>query len=352
MYPALAVLQALKNKQVDVLWVGGAGGMEAELVRREGIAYQSIPAAGVHGVGPLRLPGNALKLGRGLFAARRILRAYRPDALFFTGGYVAVPVAMAGRQIPTLVYVPDIEPGLAIKGISRYANTIAVTAEASRQYFTDTQAEILVTGYPVRQSLLSWTREEALEALGLQADEPVLFFFGGSRGARSINRAVLHHLDGLLTLGQVIHITGSLDWEYVQEEHRRLSPELAARYRIFPYLHERMGAALRAADLVIARAGASTLGEFPAFGVPAILVPYPHAWRYQKVNADYLASQGAAILLEDADLWGKLLLTVQALFEHPGRLQAMREVMQGLYRAEAAEKIGAALLALGERKSG
>ncbi len=347
----MAVLQALKNKSVDVLWVGGEGGMEADLVRREGIAYQAIPAAGLHGVGPLRLPGNALKLGRGLFVARRILRAYRPDVLFFTGGYVAVPVAMAGRNIPTLVYVPDIEPGLALKGISRYAEVIAVTAEASRQYFTETKAEVLVSGYPVRESLLAWTREDALEALNLRADEPVLLFFGGSKGARSINRALLHHLDGLLTLGQVVHITGRLDWEYVQEEHHRLPASMASRYHIFPYLHERMGAALRAADLVVARAGASTLGEFPAFGVPAILVPYPHAWRYQKVNADYLASEGAAILLEDADLWGKLLLTVQALFEHPERLQAMREVMHSLHRPAAARQIGQALLTLGERKT-
>ncbi len=324
--------------------------MEADLVRRERIAYQAIPAAGVHGVGPLRLPGNVLKLGRGLFAARQILRAYQPDALFFTGGYVAVPVAMAGRAIPALVYVPDIEPGLAIKGIARYARRIAVTAEASRQYFRDLEAEVLVTGYPVRASLLAWTKEKALEVLGLRADEPILLFFGGSKGARSINRAVLHHLDGLLTLGQVVHITGTLDWEYVQEEHRRLPATLAERYRIFPYLHERMGAALRAADLVVARAGASTLGEFPAFGVPAILVPYPHAWRYQKVNADYLASHGAAILLEDADLWGKLLLTVQALFEHPERLYAMREAMQALHQPQAAEKIGAALLQLGQGK--
>lgn len=347
MYPAISVLQALKNERVDVLWVGGEGGMEADLVRREGIAYQAIPAAGVHGVGFWRLPGNILALGRGVLAARRILQAYRPDVLFFTGGYVAFPVAVAGRSIPSLVYVPDIEPGLAIKSIARYASRIAVTAEESRQYFSEPQ-KVVVTGYPVRRSLLDWTRETARERLNLDPEQPVLLFFGGSKGARSINRAVLHHIDGLLTLGQVVHITGRLDWEHVNEERDRLPADFRERYHIYPYLHEEMGAALHAADLVVARAGASTLGEFPLVGVPAILVPYPHAWRYQKVNADYLTRNGAAILLEDADLWGKLLLTVQALMESPARLKAMREAMRSLAKPEAAESLGQLLLALGK----
>lgn len=350
MYPALAVLQTLKNKNVDVLWVGGEGGMEADLVRREGIPFEAIPAAGLHGVGPARLPGNVLKLGRGLVAARRILRDFQPDVLFFTGGYVAFPVALAGRRIPTLVYVPDIEPGLALKSIARFADLIAVTAEDSRQYFPG-GTPVSVTGYPVRASLSRWTRADGRQALDLDAELPTLLFFGGSKGARSLNKAVLHHLDGLLDLAQVVHITGQLDWEEVRAERSRLPAAAAARYRIFPYLHEKMGAALAAADLVVSRAGASTLGEFPAFGLPAILVPYPYAWRYQKVNAEFLTSQGAAILLEDADLWGKLLLTVQALLEKPLRLQAMRESMQALHRPDAAAQIGKHLLDLGERKN-
>ena len=119
-YPALAVVHALGNN-ADVLWVGGEGGMEGDLVPRTGLDYASIPAAGLHGVGLRSLPGTLWKLGRGVGAARKILRSFQPDVLFFTGGFVGIPVAVAGRNIPQALYVPDIEPGLAARWISRRA---------------------------------------------------------------------------------------------------------------------------------------------------------------------------------------------------------------------------------------
>jgi UDP-N-acetylglucosamine:LPS N-acetylglucosamine transferase len=142
-YPALVVLQSLSGDKtsdgasvIDVLWVGGEGGMEAELVQREGIPFQTIQAAGVHGVGLRALPGNLLRLWRGLTASRRLLRQYRPQVLLFTGGYVAVPMAFAARlpglgapRPRSLLYVPDIEPGLALKLLARFADLIAVTVD-------------------------------------------------------------------------------------------------------------------------------------------------------------------------------------------------------------------------------
>ncbi|MBG7609427.1 MAG: UDP-N-acetylglucosamine--N-acetylmuramyl-(pentapeptide) pyrophosphoryl-undecaprenol N-acetylglucosamine transferase, partial [Anaerolineae bacterium] len=127
-YPALAVLKCLKadSAPLDVLWIGSEGGMEADLIARNDIAYDTIPAAGVHGVGLGTLPGNLMQLGRGFFAARKILRRFRPDLLFFTGGYVAVPMALAGMRKPSALYVPDIEPGLALKTLANFANLIAV----------------------------------------------------------------------------------------------------------------------------------------------------------------------------------------------------------------------------------
>jgi UDP-N-acetylglucosamine--N-acetylmuramyl-(pentapeptide) pyrophosphoryl-undecaprenol N-acetylglucosamine transferase len=118
-----------------------------------------------------------------------------------------------------------------------------------------------------------------------------------------------------------------------------LLPELAARYQVFPYLHEEMGAALAAADLVVCRAGASTLGELPLFGIPAILVPYPHAWRYQQVNAEYLAQYGAAVILQDNDLNEKLMTTIQGLFREPQKLEQMRINMRSLIHPQAAQNI-------------
>jgi len=346
-YPALAVLQALRSRQpdVEVTWVGGAGGMEAELVTRAGVPFRSVPAAGVHGVGLRRLPGNAWALARGWRAARWLLRELRPDVLFFTGGYVAVPVALAGRRLPTLLYTPDIEPGLALKTLTRFADHVAVTAEESRRFYPG-RLPVTVTGYPVRADLTAWTRAEARAALGLESDRPVLLVFGGSKGARSINRALLAALEPLLDEVEVVHISGKLDWPEVEQTAARLDATRAARYHPFPYLHERMGAALRAADLAVSRAGASTLGEFPAFGLPAVLVPYPYAWRYQRVNAEYLVSQGAAVLLPDEELPARLLPLVRDLLRDSGRRERMAQAMQRLARPQAAAQIADLLIGM------
>ena len=352
-YPALAVHKALvsQDPQADVLWVGGVNGMEASLVERAGIRYDSIPAAGLHGVGVKRLPGNLLALAQGVRASRRILDEFNPDALFFTGGYVAVPMALAGRNIASLLYVPDIEPGLALKTLAYFASRIALTNETSRMYFRQ-QGKITATGYPVRPELASWKPAQARKKFNLSNDLPVLLVFGGSKGARSINQALLEHLPALLERMQIIHISGELDWPVVQESAEKLPAGLVERYHPYPYLHEEMGAALSVTDLVVSRAGASILGELPFFGLPAILVPYPHAWRYQKVNADYLAGRGAALVIEDAKLKSGLYLVVEKLLETPEKLDAMRAAMRGLSQPKAAEKIASILVELAGAKHG
>jgi UDP-N-acetylglucosamine--N-acetylmuramyl-(pentapeptide) pyrophosphoryl-undecaprenol N-acetylglucosamine transferase len=343
-YPALAVHSALagKIKNLDTLWVGGEGGMEESLVKRQSIAYQSVPAAGLHGVGLRRLPRNLLTITRGIFAARRILNEFKPDVLFFTGGFVAVPMALAGHSISSLLYVPDIEPGMALKSLARFADVIAVTTDESQQFFNK---KVLETGYPLRADLALWDRQTATQHLDLSGNFPVLLVWGGSKGARSINKAILNHLHALLEKFELVHITGKLDWQTVKKARERLPMDLADHYRAMPYLHD-MGAALAAADLVVSRAGASSLGEYPLFGLPAILVPYPHAWRYQKVNSDYLARRGAAIMVPDERLNDDLLVTLNVLLENPNKIKAMRAAMFELSHPRAAEKIASALIEL------
>lgn len=338
MYPALTVLQALGSEANPVLWVGGEKGMESELVTRLGIPFTGIPAAGVHGVGLRTLPGNILHLVRGTIASRRILKDFRPDVLLFTGGYVAVPMAVAARPYKSLLYVPDIEPGLALRVLARYSDRIALTAEDSREYF-DNPAITDVTGYPTRPDLSTWTRESGREKLGLNDDLPVLLVFGGSKGARSINRALVAVLPQLLPQMQIVHITGQLDWDEVDAAQKALSSQLQGNYHPYPYLHEEMGAAFASADLAVSRAGASSLGEYPLFGLPAILVPYPYAWRYQKVNADYLVKHGAAQILVDQELTDSLASTVTALIQDKVRLAQMQQAMRSLVRPNAAAAI-------------
>jgi undecaprenyldiphospho-muramoylpentapeptide beta-N-acetylglucosaminyltransferase len=348
-YPALAIIAALRAN-AEVLWVGGIGGMEASLVQREGIAFTAVPAAGVHGVGPRQLPGNLLRLARGVPAARRVISRFQPDVLLFTGGYVGVPVSLAAGRRPKVAYVPDIEPGLALKVVSRGAHAVCVTAEEGRGFYPSRQ-RVVVTGYPTRPALQQADKPQARLRLGLQEEIPVLLVFGGSRGARSINEALWSCLQDVLATAQVVHVTGELDWPRVAAIREHLEGALGRRYHPYAYLHEKMGLALAAADLAVARAGASTLGELPLFGLPAALVPYPYAWRYQALNAEHLARNGAAIVLEDPKLGEQLLPTVRSLLGDAGRLQGMAEAARRLARPEAAQTIAAEIEQAAGRRS-
>jgi UDP-N-acetylglucosamine--N-acetylmuramyl-(pentapeptide) pyrophosphoryl-undecaprenol N-acetylglucosamine transferase len=343
-FPALAVLQALSDldphwqDEGSLLWVGGEKGMEREIISRQNIPYQEIPAAGLHGVGMKNLPGNLVKLFRGYLRARSIIREFNPDVLFFTGGYLAVPAAIAGRSIPSLVFIPDIEPGLAIQTISNQADRIAVSVEDT-QSFTPPGIPVEVCGYPVRRKMLDWTHEKALDAMGLDPGLPVVLVFGGSKGARSINKALVQILPDLLKEMQVLHITGELDWEEMKTNQEGLSQKVRANYKVFPFLHEEMGAALRSADLVVSRSGASILGEYPLFELPSILIPYPHAWRYQKTNASYLVDKGAAALIKDDELSLKLLSEIRSLVRNGKKREEMKSALRRLAKPDAAQKI-------------
>ena len=151
---------------------------------------------------------------------------------------------------------------------------------------------------------------------------------------------------------QIIHLTGKLTWPQFEHVSQELPAELADRYRAYPYLHEEMGAAFTIADLVLSRAGASSLGEYPHFGIPAILVPYPYAWRYQKINADYLANRGAALVVEDAELQKRILPMVRSLMRDPGRREKMRSAVKSLAEPEAARSIAQVLIDLADARTG
>jgi len=347
-YPALSVAQTLMidgpaagGNADQLLWIGGLGGMEVGLITRAGLPFQAIHGGGLHGVGWRRLPLNAINLVRGLFEALGKVRAFRPDVVLVTGGAITIPVALAAwlNRAPVVVYLPDIEPGLAIKTIAQFARRIAVTVADSQAYLRG--KDVVVTGYPTRPDLTAGSRAEARAHFGL-SDRPAVLVTGGSRGARSLNTATIAALSDWLRDYEVIHLTGELDWPAVEQARAVLPAELQARYHAFPFLHE-MGLALAAADVVVSRAGASALGEYPLFGLPAILVPYPFAWRYQKVNADYLVQRGAAVRLADEDLGRTLAGEVRGLLSDPARLEAMRSAARAAATPDAARNVVRAL---------
>jgi UDP-N-acetylglucosamine--N-acetylmuramyl-(pentapeptide) pyrophosphoryl-undecaprenol N-acetylglucosamine transferase len=292
---------------------------------------------------------NGVASLKGVAEAYRIMRDFRPDVVLATGGYASVPVVMAAwlRRCPVLVYLPDAQPGLAVRFVSRLARRVAVSFKAAQVYFDP--GKTVVTGYPVRPALFSGpeSRSVARQRLGLAAGAKTLLILGGSRGAHSINVAINESLEKLLDLAQIIHVAGEGDSIWLKERRDSLPLELRERYHPYTYLHEEMVPALLAADLAVARAGAATMGEFAAAGLPSILVPYPHAGQHQEANADFLASHGAAQKVLDNSLAaGALVRAVETLLSDEGALRSMSENARALARPDAARAIAQQLASL------
>ncbi|MGQ9886850.1 MAG: UDP-N-acetylglucosamine--N-acetylmuramyl-(pentapeptide) pyrophosphoryl-undecaprenol N-acetylglucosamine transferase [Aggregatilineales bacterium] len=353
MYPALAAAEALARTHPGVsLHFVGSGGLEREIVRESGVAFAThddVRGGPVVGVSVARQAVSAVQLAAGAAQAWRLLGLRRPGAVLLTGGWSSLPVALAAwaRRVPVLIYLPDIEPGASIRLLQRFARRVALTVPESAAFFREGQT--VVTGYPLRRAVTEATREAGQAHFALDAGRPTLLVFGGSRGARSLNRALLAAAPDLLADGvQIVHITGKLDWSEVEAARAALAAQGVdvRRYRAYPYLHREMGLALAAADLAVSRAGASVLGEFPLFGLPSVLVPYPHAWRYQRVNADYLASRGAALVLDDERLGDQLLPTVRGLLAAPDRLAEMRRRAAALAQLDGAARLALELVHL------
>jgi UDP-N-acetylglucosamine--N-acetylmuramyl-(pentapeptide) pyrophosphoryl-undecaprenol N-acetylglucosamine transferase len=330
--------------------------MEEPLVRRAGVPFVGIDAGAVLGRNPLQLGVSAVRNVRGFRAARAALASYRPSVLLATGGYVSVPAVLAAKSLglPSALYLPDVEPGLAVRALSRVVDRIACTTGASRRFLPD--GKVVPTGYPVRRELRDWAerpdaRAAGRAALGHDGARPFVLVMGGSRGALRINRALWRGLDRLTDLATVAHVTGR-DWIGDAERRRaELPADRRGRYRPLAFAHEELGPLLAAADLGVFRAGASTLGELPAFGLPSVLIPGSFASGHQRHNAEHLAGAGAAVVLDDRTLDGAGVLEseVTRLLADPARLGRMADAARALDRPDAAERVAAMLAQLARR---
>jgi UDP-N-acetylglucosamine--N-acetylmuramyl-(pentapeptide) pyrophosphoryl-undecaprenol N-acetylglucosamine transferase len=310
----------------------------------------------MRGRNPLAMARNAVVLGKGVLAARRLIRAERPAAILGTGGYVCVPlfVAAALEKVPTLLYLPDIVPGWAGRVLARLATRIAITFDDSKRYLP--AHKVIVTGYPVRSAVFGQDKAACREVFGLSADLPVVLVYGGSRGARSINRAIAALLPHLVQWAQVLHVCGREgDEEWLGAARDRLEPALAQRYHLFPYLHaadlRSMTTAFGAADLAVCRAGASILAELPAAGIGALLIPLTAV--KQEHNAQALASRGAAISIPDEAMLGggdptggQLWIELKRLLTDPSARQALATNSASLAQPNAATRLAAEWLTL------
>jgi UDP-N-acetylglucosamine--N-acetylmuramyl-(pentapeptide) pyrophosphoryl-undecaprenol N-acetylglucosamine transferase len=347
-YPALSVLAEVDT---EPLWIGSVGGMEQAVVERAGVPFVGVAAGAVVGRGPVQLARSAVRNMRGFARARATITSFRPSVVLGTGGYVSFPALLAARSlgVPSALFVPDVEPGatavkaLAIRTLGALVDRVACTTAGSRHL---PAGKVVATGYPVRAALRAWEgrRAEARAALGLPAEGRVLLVMGGSQGALRINRAIWDGLARLRAATTIVHVTGER-WLAEAERHRD------ERYRPIAFAHEEMGQLFAAADLGVFRAGASVLGELPAFGLPGVLTPGSFAGGHQAHNARYLADHGAGVVFDDAwlDEPGRLVGVVTDLLADGVRLDAMAAASKHLDRADAARRVAELLAELSRR---
>ena len=348
-YPALAVATALAQElgdsdALDALYLGTTSGIEKELVDRAGLPFRAVSAGAIRGRSPWGLAASVVKLARGVAQARRAIAQFQPQAILTTGGYASVPTALAARASPhppLVAYLPDVRPGWAFRLMARLSRRVAVTTDRSLPYLP--AVKTVVTGYPVRPAFWHAGKAQARRRLAIDPQERLLLITGATHGARSLNRMVADHLPQLLELCQIIHLSGHRDEPRLDRRRRDLPDRLRPRYHLYGYMHEDLPWAMAAADLALMRAGASVMGELPAVGLPAILVPYPHAGGHQVFNARFLADAGAAIVVEDNKLNG-LLPLVGELLADEARRAAMTEALRRLARPDAAANIARLLL--------
>ncbi len=342
-YPGLSVLEALRcqvGAPLAVWYIGRRGGAEERIVPAAGVPFYAVPAAGVRGKPAVAAARALLAIAAGVTQAWRILGRVRPQAVFATGGYASVPVAVAAylRRIPLLLFLPDVHPGWAVRFLAHFATRIATSTDQALAALP--RARTVVTGYPVRAAFFAVDRPGARARLDLPPAEPVVLVAGGSSGARDLNRAVARHLPQFLRMAHLVHISGPPFEAELRRLAERLPAPLRARYHLFGYLED-MPTAMAAADVAVLRAGASTLGELPASGLPAVLVPGPFS--DQERNARYLAERGAAVVVDNA-MVDHILTAVHDLLRAPERLAAMRRAMTALARPTAAADLARLLL--------
>lgn len=334
--------------------MGCVGGMEEALVTRAGLAYRGINTGQIRGINPGRALTNVGRMAAGVRESLAVLRTWSPDVCLVTGGYVCAPVALACRmrKVPVLIYLPDMTPGASIRSLSRLADRVAVSFVEVAPFFGGEapQGKAVVTGYPVREELIvaAQDRQESRRKLAEQlkrplagkGEPPLVLVWGGSQGSRNINESTWQALPALLPKAHVLHVVGKRDWPMYQEHFAAMLPTAQAdRYHPVAYLHEEMALALAAADITVARAGASSLGEFPVAGLPSVLVPLPHAGVNQSANAELLAGHGAATIIEDGQLQSRLAAELTALLDDEPRRLDMENAAKGLAKPDAAAQI-------------
>lgn len=340
--PGIAIAKYIKSKNPDceIIFVGTQKGLETKLVPRENFELKTIKVRGFR----RKLSKDTLvavkELFQGLHEAKSIIKEFKPDIVIGTGGYVCGPVVFnaARMKIPTLIHEQNAFPGVTNKLLSRFVDKVAISFKESEKYFKN-KKKIVFTGNPIRSELLYTDRNSAREKLGIEKDKPFVVIFGGSRGAEPINNAmcelILSHKDEKDF--HLLFATGEAQYDTIV---KRLGNLNSKNINVVPYIYN-MADVMAAADLVIGRAGAITLSELTALGVPSILIPSPYVTaNHQEYNARALEKQGAGIVVLEKDLNHNLLYQqIIHLLKDKGQLKKMAENSKKMGITNASEKI-------------
>lgn len=347
--PALSIADAIRREypSAEILFVGAAGRMETTLVPRAGYDIRTITVQGFQRSLSLKNIGknvsaayHAVTAG---FESARIIREFKPDIAIGTGGYVCGPVLRKAAKmgVPVLVHESNALPGVTVKMLASHAKAIMVSDEAAKKHLP-LQANVVVTGNPLRQGLLTIDRETARRELGVD-ERPLILCFGGSLGARPLNEAIIDVLqqDGAKDLQFMIGTGRDANHDYALSllEKANIQPD-GVHVRVRDYIDD-MPRCMAAADLVICRCGAMTLSELPALKKPAILIPSPYvAENHQYYNAMALAERGAAVCLEQKDLTAQRLWEIiREVALSPEKLSAMGQAAGAAAVLDADERI-------------
>ena len=349
--PAIALAQLMHRKDpaTEFLFVGAERGLEKDLIPKAGYDFRTVHISSFHrSLKPREIKHNVISvcnLMRAPREARAILREFRPDIVIGTGGYASYPMVKAAAKagIPTAVHESNMVPGLTTEMLEPFADRVMVGFESCRQHYKHPD-KVIVTGTPVRGDFFDLTREEAKRALNVDDGRPLIVSFWGSLGASGMNRQMADFLalEAAKEPFHHIHGAGNAGYPMVKQLLRDKGVDLEAHpaLQVKEYIYN-MAVVMRAADLVICRAGASTISELTALGVPALIVPSPYVTNnHQEKNARVLEEAGGAVVLLEKDSSGQALFQAACaiLHDEPRRLE-MEKAMASLGIRDATERI-------------
>ena len=358
-YPALAVASELRDRYgAELLYIGDENGLETRIVPDAGFRFVGISAGKLRRYLSLRTFSDLARVPVGMRQAYRVVRRFRPDAAFTSGGYVSVPAGMAARlaRAPLVMHQQDVPPNLANRLLNPFATRVTISFAASQRYFPPDKT--ILIGNPVREEVLRAARLDPMRArkgFGLKSALPIVLVTGGSQGARRLNQVVAATLPYLLQRCQVLHVSGELTYEATQAQAALAladTPDLRERYALFPYLKDSMPQALAACDIALCRSGAATLAELSIIGRPSVLVPLPPGFTGspQAVNAAMFEQAGAAVTIRDRDLTPRRALELlEPLLGDANRRVQMSVAARKLGRPTAASDLADLVAGLAAR---